>query len=466
MFKKKLFGVLVLTLVLAMFALSACGPADDGGGAAPAAPPAGADAPADAPGDAPAVAPGDVEPTVLTFWTFVDTHAQYFAIAQDKWNELNPDRPVQLDTSVQPFAAMHENLLMALQTGTGAPDLVDVEVGRAEMFLNTPHVPFLPQNEVLAPYLPYIVYSRLEPWARGGNYFGVCYHVGTVLMFYNRYNWERAGLTWDGIVTWQDFIEAGHQMVERTGVEMIQVEGNNIWGFSAMVAQQHTDYVIDGRPNLDSPEAIRALTLMQDMVYVYEIARPMVGLNIDSEEFYVEINTNNWATFIAPAWFMGRFINLAPDNAGNVGLAPMPVFEAGNNRSSSAGGTMTAVTVQTDPAIQQLALEFTAFAKASYDMAILQWSMLGFDPVRWDVLDDPALLEPSPPLDYFGPVVIDVLRDVSAETSAVVFSGENAFVVRDFINVNILPNVIVERNVDAETALRDAQATLLAQLGF
>ncbi|MCL2285872.1 MAG: ABC transporter substrate-binding protein [Firmicutes bacterium] len=404
--------------------------------------------------------------TTLTFWTFGDSHAEYFLYAQNLWNERNPDRQIELDISVQPFGAMHENLLMALEVGSGAPDLVDVEVGRARMFLNTPHVPFLPQNEVLQPYMPYLIYSRLEPWMSGGNYFGVCYHVGSVLMFYNIGLFEQAELDWNDIVTWQDFIEMGKLMVERTGAYMIQVEGANIWSFSAMVAQQGSDYVIDGRPNLDSPEAIRALTLKQDMIYTYGIGRPMVGLQIDAEEFYAEIATNNFAALIAPAWYMGRYLNHAPNQSGNIALAPLPVFEIGNNRSSSAGGTMTAVTNQVAPANQQLALEFVAFAKASYEMAILQWTLLGFDPVRWDVLDSPALRVPSPALEFFGAGVFDVLKDIADETTAVRFSGAGAFEVRDHINVNILPNTIVERNLDARTALIEAQAILEADPRF
>ena len=445
---KKMVGLLALLIVAAAFA--ACG--GNGGGAA-ATPAPGGQA-------------GTGEVTTLTFWTFGDTHAIYFQYAQDKWNERNPDRQIQLETSVQPFGQMHENLQMALQTGSGAPDLVDVEVGRAEMFLNTPHVPFIPQNEVLQPFMPYLIYSRLEPWMAHGNYFGVCYHVGSVLMFYNISLFEQAGLDWNDIVTWQDFTEMGKLMVERTGAYMIQVEGSNIWSFSAMVAQQGSDYVIDGRPNLASEEAIRALTLQQNWVHTYGIARPMVGLNIDAEEFYAEIATNNFAALIAPAWYMGRYLNHAPNQSGNIALAPMPVFEAGNNRSSSAGGTMTAVTNQVAPENQQLALEFVAFAKASYEMAILQWTFLGFDPVRWDVLDSPALRAPSPALEFFGDHVFDVLRDVADETSAVRFSGENAFAVRDHINVNVLPNTIVERNMDVREALIQAQAALEADPRF
>jgi hypothetical protein len=62
--------------------------------------------------------------------------------------------------------------------------------------------------------------------------------------------------------------------------------------------------------------------------------------------------------------------------------------------------------------------------------------------------------------------VFDVLRDIADETSAVRFSGENAFIVRDHINVNILPNTIEERNMDARTALIEAQALLEADPRF
>ena len=398
--------------------------------------------------------------TVFTFWTFGDTHATYFQYAQEMWNENNPDRLIELDISVMPFGAMHENLLMALQSGTGAPDLSDIEVGMTGVYLQEANVPFLPQNEVLAPFMDNLIYSRVQMYEANGYYFGVCYHVGSVLMFYNRYLFEQADLDWNDIVTWDDFVEMGHLMRERTGAYMIQVEGANVFNWEAMIAQQGQDFTLNGRPNIATPEAIRAMTLIQDMVYEYEIARVMPGLHIDSEEFYAEITTNNFASLIAPAWYMGRYLNLAPEQAGNIAIAPLPVFEAGNNRSASAGGTMTVVTNQVDEENADLALEFVAFAKASYEMSALQWNLLGFDPVRRDVLQSPAIRVPSAALDYFGEETFDVLYDIAAETTGVRMNAENAFTVRDHLITSVLPNIIVERTQDAETALREAQELL------
>lgn len=405
--------------------------------------------------------------TELSFWTFVHSHADYFHAAAEIWNTRHPDRQVSIAAEVIPFGQMHQNLLISLQSGTGAPDLVDIEVGQAEMFLNVPTPPLLPQNAVLEQYMPYLVYSRVAPYSAHGNYYGVCYHIGAVMMFYNQTLFDEAGLDWRTIVTWDDFIAMGIEMMERTGVWMTQVDVDNVFYWETLISQQHSQYVVDGRPNVDSPEAIRAMQLLHDMIYVHGMARTMVGYNIDAEEFYADFNAGGSAVVMAPAWYMGRFINQMPDLAGQISVGPVPVFEAGNNRSSSAGGTMTAVTNQIDPAIRDLALEFVAFAKADYDAALMQWTMLGFDPVRWDVFDNPAMRAPSPAVDYFGAPfadqLFDLLFDIQAETAGINRVQPNAFEIRDHIVINVKPNVIGEPLVDPATALRDAQQTLLSQ---
>lgn len=328
------------------------------------------------------------------------------------------------------------------------------------VYLEAEHVPFLPQNEVLAPFMENLIYSRVEMYEANGYYFGVCYHVGSVMMFYNKALFEQADLDFNDIVTWDDFIEMGQLMVERTDAYMFPVEGANLFTWEALIAQQGQDYTIDGRPNVDTPEAIRAMSLLQDMIYEYEIAYVMPGLQMDSEEFYAEITTNNFAALLAPAWYMGRYINLAPDQAGNIAVAPLPIFEAGNNRSASAGGTVTAVTNQVDPDHADLALEFVAFAKASYEMSSLQWNLLGFDPVRSDVLLSDAIRVSSAGLDFFGEETFDVLYEIANETSGVRLNAPNAFTVRDHLIVNVLPNIIVERSQDAKLALTEAQQVL------
>jgi arabinosaccharide transport system substrate-binding protein len=309
--------------------------------------------------------------------------------------------------------------------------------------------------------------ARVDPYTVNGNIYGVCYHIGAVLMFYNQGLFDEAGLDWNDIVTWDDFIAMGKEMKERTGAWMTMMD-SNLFGFDPLVAQQHSQYIVNNLPNVDTPEAIRALQLMQDMVYVHEMARIMPGYALDSEEHYAAFNNGEGAALWAPAWFLGRFINQMPDLKGQISVGPLPVFQAGNNRSSSAGGTMTAVTNQVAPEKADLALDFVAFAKASYEGALLQWTLLGFDPVRWDVFDDPAMTGPSPAVDYFGVGFAEqffaLLYDIQAETAAIDADQPHQFEIREYLIQYVMPNVLRENNESARVALEAAQARLMAEL--
>ena len=70
------------------------------------------------------------EVTEIEFWTFQDLHVKHYELMAEKWNAANPDKQIKLIPTVYPFEDMHSKLLMALQSGKGAPDLVDIEAGK------------------------------------------------------------------------------------------------------------------------------------------------------------------------------------------------------------------------------------------------------------------------------------------------------------------------------------------------
>jgi arabinosaccharide transport system substrate-binding protein len=72
-------------------------------------------------------------------------------------------------------------------------------------------------------------------------------------------------------------------------------------------------------------------------------------------------------------------------------VRPMPIFEEGGY-TGMGGGTGTVITNQIDPDKIELAKEFLAFAKLTYEANVALWTDLGFDPMRTDVYEDPALL--------------------------------------------------------------------------
>ena len=75
------------------------------------------------------------EPIKLTLWTFQELHTQLYKEMLETWN-ANPDNPkLDIDMQVYPYDDMHSKLTLALQSGEGAPDIVDIEINQFANYL-------------------------------------------------------------------------------------------------------------------------------------------------------------------------------------------------------------------------------------------------------------------------------------------------------------------------------------------
>src|SRR5690606_2865024 len=114
--------------------------------------------------------------------------------------------------------------------------------------------------------------------------------------------------------------------------------------------------------------------------------------------FYNGANSGRYASILPmPQWYMTRITNFMPDLEGKVVVRPIPAWEPGGVRSSSAGGTGTVITKHCRNI--DAAMEFLEFAKLSKEGNVDIWTKLGFDPIRRDVYDEPELYQPIP---FFG----------------------------------------------------------------
>jgi len=141
------------------------------------------------------------------------------------------------------------------------------------------------------------------------------------------------------------------------------------------------------------------------------------GGNQHAEENYGFMNKGGAASVWMPMWYMGRFTDYMPDLKGKMIIRPMPAWTAGGFRSAGMGGTGTVVTNQSKN--PDLAKKFLAYAKLSEEGGEQIWSQLGFDPVRKQVWDSPAVKAQNKFTDYFGNNIFDVLKEVSNEINPV-----------------------------------------------
>ena len=53
----------------------------------------------------------------------------------DIWSSENPNRHIVINPMVFPYDGMHNKRPIALQTGTGAPVIVDIDIGKYALLL-------------------------------------------------------------------------------------------------------------------------------------------------------------------------------------------------------------------------------------------------------------------------------------------------------------------------------------------
>ncbi|MDR2535056.1 MAG: extracellular solute-binding protein [Treponema sp.] len=395
----------------------------------------------------------------LTMWTFVDLHAQFYAAMLEQWNREHPDKQIQITFTNYPYTDMHNKMVMAIQTGQGAPDLCDIEIGQYPNFMKG-QIGFVEMNKYVEPYIKDVVKARLEIYGKNGTYYGIPTHVGATVMFYNTEILENAGIDYTAITTWNDFAAAGIKLRDATGgkVTMTTVDTGGtdwLWVGMAEYGEDYTD--ANGKGIIKQPSIIKMIA-MQSQWLKDGVAALSPGGQIDMETGYQNLAAGSVAAFPKAMWFMSRFLNYMPEMSGKWAIAPCPVFEPGQPRSVGIGGTGTVVSLQSKA--PELAAEFIAWAKLSYDGNVRIWETLGFDTVNTSIWSDSTITADTNNkyIAYFKTNPFDTLNAIKNEIGIIKVGTINPFISEQF-NTNILVRVLQDGE-DLMTALDDAQAEI------
>ena len=399
----------------------------------------------------------------VTFWTFQAAHQKFMEDAAARWNETYPDRQIDFQAETLGYDDLHNNLLISLQTGTGAPDIVDIEISMYANFItgDEEYIPLLPLNDVVEPDKDNLIMGRFDNYANHGNYYGVDYHVGAAAMMYNKEIFEEAGVDINSIVTWDDFKEAGKVIREKTDKYIMAVETTEHWTYYPMITEQGSDFFDPetGEVTLDNEININTLQWLLDGIKE-DIFVPMPGGFCHSEEWYAYMNEGNVAAIAVPLWYLNRFTDYMPDLDGKMSVRTMPVWTEGGANSAGLGGTGTSVTNQaTDP---QLAKDFLYFAKISREGAIATWTDLGFDPIRKDIYDDPQMTAPNRFTDYFGDVVYEVMDATADSIGSLSTSNPLYPQALTLVQKTVMFEVLSEQSKTPEESLKAAADELRA----
>ncbi len=395
--------------------------------------------------------------THMNMWSFVELHNTFYGSMVERWNKENPDRQIQVTFTTYPFGDMHNKMIMALQTGQGAPDLCDVEIGQFPNFLQG-DIQLYPLNEAMRPYEADLVQSRLNVYSKDGNYYGVPTHVGASVMYYNTEILEKYGIDYTQIKTWDDYTKAGEKLKEASDgkVKLTSVDTGGIDWLTIAMAQYGEDWAPDKDGNVHVKlESVKKMLTMQQGWISDGIAMISPAGHVDLEEGFQNILDGNIASFPKALWYMSRFLNYMPEMKEKIAMAPLPVFEEGQNRSVGIGGTGTVVTAQASNSV--LAADFISYAKCSEEGSRQIWEQLGFDVCNTKIWSDESITKDASNqyISFFKTNPFDVLNEVKDEITTLHISKMTPGI-NDYICTTTL-NEILEDGRDVDEALQDAQ---------
>ncbi|EWM10064.1 extracellular solute-binding protein [Kutzneria sp. 744] len=361
-------------------ALAACG--GDGGGST----------------SAQAVGQSDVDkamatPTELTFWTWVPDIDQEVALFRKKY----PAIKVNVVNAGQ-GTPQYTKLRTALQAGTGAPDLVQIEYQYIPTFTITDSL------LDLQPYGASALKSRFVDWTwgqvtgAGGEIWAMPQDTGPMGLLYRQDIFDQHGIAVPK--TWDEFADAAHKLhAADPNVYLTNMAANQaaawhglLWqaGAKPYVSSGKSDIAISVSDNIGKKLAAYWGGLAKDGV---------IGTEPDfTDAWYGALNNGKYATWITAAWGPVFLSGSAKATAGKWRAAPLPQWDSGSQHSGNWGGSTTAVIKTSKNPIA--AATFAQFLNTDPETTKLFATKQFLFPSSKALLTDPSFAGDKP--DFYG----------------------------------------------------------------
>lgn len=280
--------------------------------------------------------------------------------------------------------------------------------------------------------------------------------------FYYRADlFERAGVDVGALQTWDETIEAGKRLKARTGVHLLGIDKPasqpDAANFFQMLLQLQGAFYFDleGRITLESPEAVRAMTLIKTMNDAGLVSDLAGGWNA----LMSSLKRGTAAVLPWPTWFGGIIQEQVPAEAGKWKVRLPPAVRRGGPTAATVNSTHLAVAGSSKQ--QAAAWTFIEFALTRPASQVSIYRGKGIAPALIKAYDDPVFHEPSA---FFsgqrkGEVFLSALK---APSPAVNYTGDYA---RALKLVTDAQSQVLLKGADPAKVLATAAGELARQTG-
>jgi ABC-type glycerol-3-phosphate transport system substrate-binding protein len=228
------------------------------------------------------------------------------------------------------FREMPDKLGVAVRTGQGIPDLVQLDETFFGVFLNEDS-PFMDLTEkVKKSGLSKDLHPRrLEVFTYKGKTLGVPQSLSAMVMYYRKDLFEEFNIKPSDLKTWEDFAEVGRELQADQGQRFMALDGTL---FDVLLRQKGTDlFDKNGKFLPDEKKALDILEEFAEMSASQVAVMPDRGSIFDPVFFSGDLETGEVLCVPGADWYgLDLFQQFAPAMEGLWGMMPLPTWRKEN----------------------------------------------------------------------------------------------------------------------------------------
>lgn len=274
----------------------------------------------------------------------------------EKFMELHPGTTVIVDK----VDAEYTKLYPALASGVNVPDVMQIQQTDIQAFLNNYEGSFADVTDIVEPEKDNFAASAVSvALGSDGKYYGIPWDIGPCAMMYRKDVFEEAGVDVTTIKTWDDFLEAGKVILDKTGKKMFGFCYNGASSSDAVKLFLHQQggayYDADGKVDLTTDKMLKGIAFLKEM----QDAGITMDLPSEWDDRITALNADQLVCLPYPVWYTGTLMSSVEGQSGKWGIAPMPSFD-GEGGEVSMGGCVLAISANSGNL--ELAKAYTAYA--------------------------------------------------------------------------------------------------------
>ncbi len=387
----------------------------------------------------------------ITVWSW-DVALAHMEAQAERFQEKYPD--VEFNFEEMGVQQVYQKMTTCLQSGIGLPDIVSLEGEQMAKFGEKFPGKFEEFTDMINKddFFP----IKIAECTSDDKIIAYPWDSGPCGMFYRADLFEEAGIKAEDIVTWDDFIEAGKVLKDKTGVDMLcMAESRSDATYRFMLMQLGKFYFdAEGNPQVNSEESIRAMEMCKKM---YEAG--ITFNNSSWDDMVAGMTADKFACIAEAVWMVGSIKDAAPDQAGKWACMPLPKFDAdAEAMGASNGGSVLAVPSASENA--EAAKEFVKFCMEDVDANVEGFQNYGLYPSYLPALESEVFQEGD---EYFGgQKLFDMFTEIGKTVPQVNYTSNFAEAIE--MSKNCVARVLLE-DADPAKVLSDEQEEMEAKFG-